>query len=238
MKDLRQSEYITDIAKEAMIENAKIKKSNKDRIHSILQSLNYDPTIPRYTRKEKKAFTRKIKAIEFPEKKPVVLTKEEYKELFAKQKAEKLERLEARKHISEVLLENKYFYDSVKKEFIKNTKIINKNRSTRNIDKKFIKNAIENFLSTKEEKNNNNENKKKFRYVVQRKSEDNPIKEVDFMTDYIYADTMDDAKKIIKDKATEYKKSDDKFSGIRLIQLKDNNAEGEIYLLPAVSVAA
>ena len=81
MKDLRQSEYITDIAKEAMIENAKIKKSNKDRIHSILQSLNYDPTIPRYTRKEKKAFTRKIKAIEFPEKKPVVLTKEEYKEL-------------------------------------------------------------------------------------------------------------------------------------------------------------
>lgn len=230
MKDLRQSEYITDIAKEAMIENAKIKKSNKDRIHSILQSLNYDPTIPRYTRKEKKAFTRKIKAIEFPEKKPVVLTKEEYKELFAKQKAEKLERLGARKHISEVLLENKALYDSMKK-------FVNKN-GNKNIDKDFIKDALADFLSTKEEKNNNNENKKKFRYVVQRKSEDNPIKEVDFMTDYIYADTMDDAKKIIKDKAIEYKKSDDKFSGIRLIQLKDNNAEGEIYLLPAVSVAA
>lgn len=228
MKDLRQSEYITDIAKEAMIENAKIKKSNKDRIHSILQSLNYDPTIPRYTRKEKKAFTRKIKAIEFPEKKPVVLTKEEYKELFAKQKAEKLKRLETRKHISEVLLENKALYDSMKK-------FVNKN-GNKNIDKDFIKDAVADFLSTKEEKDS--ENKKKFRYVIQRKSEDNPIKEVDFMTDYIYADTMDDAKKIVKDKATEYKKSDDKFSGIRLIELKGDNAEGEIYMLPAVSVAA
>ena len=230
MKDLRQSEYITDIAKEAMIENAKIKKSNKERISNILQSLNYNPKI-HYTRKEKKAFTRKIKAIEFPKKKPIVLTQEEYKEKFAKQKAAKLERLESRKHISEILLENKKFYDNIKKFYSA--------KERNNIDKEKIANAVEEFLtSNNTEKNNNDDNKKKFRYIVQRKSEDNPIKEVDFMTDYIYATTMDEAKKIIKDKATEYKKSDDKFSGIRLIQLKDNNAEGEIYLLPAVSVAA
>ena len=56
----KQSEYTTKVAKDAMNENKSIKQSKKELIKNILMKAGYDPTI-RYTRKEKKHFTRIVK---------------------------------------------------------------------------------------------------------------------------------------------------------------------------------
>ena len=56
----KQYEYTTKVAKDAMNENKSIKQSKKELIKNILMKAGYDPTI-RYTRKEKKHFTRIVK---------------------------------------------------------------------------------------------------------------------------------------------------------------------------------
>lgn len=76
----------TKIAKTAMEENKAIKSSKKELIKNILMKAGYDPTV-RYTRKEKKRFTRIVKNNLFTKPKPVTLTTEQIKE---KIKTEKL----------------------------------------------------------------------------------------------------------------------------------------------------
>lgn len=82
----KQSEYTTKVAKDAMNENKSIKQSKKELIKNILMKAGYDPTI-RYTRKEKKHFTRIVKNNMFTKPKGVTLTTEQIKE---KIKANKL----------------------------------------------------------------------------------------------------------------------------------------------------
>lgn len=82
----KQSEYTTKVAKDAMNENKSIKQSKKELIKNILMKAGYDPTI-RYTRKEKKHFTRIVKNNMFTKPKRVTLTTEQIKE---KIKADKL----------------------------------------------------------------------------------------------------------------------------------------------------
>ena len=69
-----------------MNENKSIKQSKKELIKNILMKAGYDPTI-RYTRKEKKHFTRIVKNNMFTKPKGVTLTTEQIKE---KIKADKL----------------------------------------------------------------------------------------------------------------------------------------------------
>lgn len=82
----KQSKYTTKVAKDAMNENKSIKQSKKELIKNILMKAGYDPTI-RYTRKEKKHFTRIVKNNMFTKPKGVTLTTEQIKE---KIKADKL----------------------------------------------------------------------------------------------------------------------------------------------------
>ena len=84
----KQSEYTTKVAKDAMNENKSIKQSKKELIKNILMKAGYDPTI-RYTRKEKKHFTRIVKNNMFTKPKAITLTTEQIKE---KIKADKLAR--------------------------------------------------------------------------------------------------------------------------------------------------
>lgn len=84
----KQSEYTTKVAKDAINENKSIKQSKKELIKNILMKAGYDPTI-RYTRKEKKHFTRIVKNNMFTKPKAITLTTEQIKE---KIKADKLAR--------------------------------------------------------------------------------------------------------------------------------------------------
>ena len=78
--------YFTDIGKAAIQEYRRIKNDNKLRIRKILEEAGYDYTI-RYTRKEKKRFTRIVKSKLFVNEKPTMLTKEQIK---TKNKVKKL----------------------------------------------------------------------------------------------------------------------------------------------------
>lgn len=74
-KSKHQKDYITEQGKAAMDENKSIRAAKKELIKSILQKAGYDSTI-RYTRKEKKKFTRVVKNSLFVTKKPIVVSKE------------------------------------------------------------------------------------------------------------------------------------------------------------------
>lgn len=89
----KQSEYTTKVAKDAMNENKSIKQSKKELIKNILMKAGYDPTI-RYTRKEKKHFTRIVKNNMFTKPKAIPLT------------TEQIDRIEADKFVKE--LKNKF----------------------------------------------------------------------------------------------------------------------------------
>lgn len=84
----KQAAYTTKVATNTREENESIKKSKKELIKNILIKAGYDPTI-KYTRKEKKRFTRIVKNNLFTKPKLVTLTDEQIKE---KIKAEKLAR--------------------------------------------------------------------------------------------------------------------------------------------------
>lgn len=84
----KQAAYTTKVATNAREENESIKKSKKELIKNILMKAGYDPTI-KYTRKEKKRFTRIVKNNLFTKPRPVTLTNEQIKE---KIKTEKLAR--------------------------------------------------------------------------------------------------------------------------------------------------
>lgn len=71
-----QKSYTTDIGKNARQENKTAKQAKKDRIKQILASAGFDPTI-KYTRKEKKKFTRTVKKNLFAKKEVVIPSEEE-----------------------------------------------------------------------------------------------------------------------------------------------------------------
>ena len=82
----KYKDTITEIGKAAITENKRIKREKKELIKSILMKAGYDPTI-RYTRKEKKKFTRIVKNSFYSKpKQTTILTDEQYK---AKFKAER-----------------------------------------------------------------------------------------------------------------------------------------------------
>lgn len=72
-------------------------------------------------------------------------------------------------------------------------------------------------LSTKE-----SSNMRTFRYTIQKKSEDNPQKDYDFLTDYFKAASREDAKKRAMKIAKKYA-DDDNITGVRIQDSKDNN---------------
>lgn len=61
-----------------------------------------------------------------------------------------------------------------------------------------------------------------FQYVVQKKSEDNPQRDYDFLTDYFKASSREDAKNKAMKIAKKYADNDD-VTGIRIRDSKDNN---------------
>lgn len=92
----------TKIAKEAMKINRDIKNSKKELVKNILMKAGYDPTI-RYTRKEKKKFTRTVKNNLFVKTKTVTLTTEQIKE---KIKADKIAKKEMQTKFDESVRNN------------------------------------------------------------------------------------------------------------------------------------
>lgn len=73
---VNQKSYTTDIGKNTRQANKTAKQAKKDRIKQILASAGFDPTI-KYTRKEKKKFTRTVKKNLFVKKEVAIPSKEE-----------------------------------------------------------------------------------------------------------------------------------------------------------------
>lgn len=89
-----QKSYATDIGKNARQENKTAKQAKKDRIKQILASAGFDPTI-KYTRKEKKKFTRTVKKNLFAKKEVVIPSEEEvnkrkFKYVIQRKRSEKI----------------------------------------------------------------------------------------------------------------------------------------------------
>lgn len=76
--NVKQKDYTTKIGKESRQANKTARQEKKNRIKEILASLNFDPTV-KYTRKEKKRFTRAVKKYLFKDSSSVVSTKDESK---------------------------------------------------------------------------------------------------------------------------------------------------------------
>lgn len=89
----------TKIAKQAMEENKRTRKEKKELIKKILMEAGYDYTI-RYTRKEKKKFTRAVKNKLFVKPKPVTLTKEQILERVKQKQISKKMAFEQLRHLS------------------------------------------------------------------------------------------------------------------------------------------
>lgn len=83
----------TKVAKDAMTANKSAGQSKKELIKNILMKAGYDPTI-RYSRGQKKKFTRIVKNSLFEKPKPVTMTKEEALEKIAARKVIRDKRFE------------------------------------------------------------------------------------------------------------------------------------------------
>lgn len=183
----KQSEYTTNIAKNAMNENKQVKQSKKELVKKILMELEYNPK-GSYTRKEKKHFTRIVKNRLFTKPKPIKqLSKEEYKKKFAEERAAKKLRLDNLSYKPLPIIKGKQRPISVAEV-------------------------------TKKEK----PKERKFRYVINRQSDENPNKVYDFLTDYFDASTKNEAFEKAKKIAKTYKK-DTSFRGITLQDINGDN---------------
>ena len=189
----------TKEAQEVMQINKNCNLTKKERIKQILKSMNYDPTI-KYTRKEKRKFTRAVKAKLFEQPKQIIqLTKEQYKEKFKQERITKKARLDALPRIEDL--------------YVTLPKKIGAQRS---------KPASE--MNVKEKGEN-----RKFTYIVNRVKEEDleakeqgrPFRTYDFLTDYFNANTVKEAERKIKSIAKKYEK-DTSFTGI---VLKDPEGE-------------
>ena len=184
----KQSEYTTNIAKNAMADNKSAKQSKKELIKKILMEAGYEPTV-HYTRKEKKHFTRIVKNKLFTKSTPPKqLSKEEYKKKFAEERAAKKVKLDNLPHAQLPVIKGK-------------------------------QRSISAAEAVKKEK----PNERKFRYVVNRKSDENPNKVYDFLTDYFDASTRNEAKSKATKIAKKYKK-DTSFAGITVQDINGDNS--------------
>lgn len=184
----KQSEYTTNIAKNAIADNKSAKQSKKELIKKILMEAGYEPTV-HYTRKEKKHFTRIVKNKLFTKSiPPKQLSKEEYKKKFAEEKAAKKVKLDNLPHAQLPVIKGK-------------------------------QRPISAAEAVKKEK----PNERKFRYVVNRKSDENPNKVYDFLTDYFDASTRNEAKSKATKIAKKYKK-DTSFAGITVQDINGDNS--------------
>lgn len=182
-KGKHQKDYITEQGKAAMDENKSIRTAKKELIKSILQKAGYDPTI-RYTRKEKKKFTRAVKNNLFVKSKPAISQKIEApdKKLSAKQFA---------KEVRNNPLQSKDGLQSGDTAY---------------------------NLSIKEKPK-----KRKFRYVIERKSSDDPMRSYDFLTDTFDAKTKEESFKKAAKEAKRFKE-DTSFAGIRVQDIEGDNS--------------
>lgn len=96
-----------------------------------------------------------------------------------------------------------------------------------------IKASVLKFLKQNKKVLNNKKNTRKFRYIVQNQSEDNPSKDIDFLTDYIEANTKEEALTKVKDIAKKYV-TNEKFTGMRI---EDTVSNDSIYY-PKATLAA
>lgn len=92
--NVSQKSYTTDIGKNARQANKTAKQAKKDRIKQILASAGFDPTI-KYTRKEKKKFTRTVKKNLFVKKEVTTPSKKEankrkFKYVIQRKRSEKI----------------------------------------------------------------------------------------------------------------------------------------------------
>lgn len=192
--NVKQSSYVTNIAKKVMEENKSIKQAKKDRVKEILKEAGYDNTI-RYTRKEKKRFTRIVKNKLFVKSdksitlKPEIIKKEtELKKRLDKKKVEKLMKATV--------------YDRLP-----------------------IQNGKQRSMIAREHHIKERPKLRKFRYTIDRKRESDPMRNYAFLTDYFEASTrneaLDKAKKIYKDK--NYNK-DTSFVGMTIHDINGDNS--------------
>ena len=156
-----QKNYVTEQGKAAMEENKRIRVAKKNLITDILKKAGYDPTI-RYTRSEKKKFTRVVK--------------KELVKLFETRRSQSI-----------------YGQKNIQPQY----------------------SVAE--LNVKEKTDD-----RVFKYVVQRKKSDNSQQYYDFLTDYLHADTLENAKIQLKGIAKKFEK-DSSFSGVSITDSKDNS---------------
>lgn len=190
-------QVITDIAKETQKEYHIVANSKKERIKQILQSKGYDPTI-KYTRKEKKRFTRAVKNNLFSNE-PIDLT------TIVKRKYYDRKRLKV-----EYLL--KKGISSTPHADMVNAALAIKNS----------KNSKTKSMSATE-MNHEKPNKRKFTYVINRvceadinsKKTNLPYKTYDFLTDYFEAETVQSAERKAANLVKKYLK-DESFAGVTL----------------------
>ena len=181
-KKVHLADHLTDVAKKAMADNKAAKIAKKEQIKQILEKVGYDPTV-KYTRAEKKKFTRAVKKNLFVQPKLVNLTDEEIKMRFVEEKKRKVELLKERPHKNEIK-------SSVVDFLTKNKKALAKMKSS----------------SKKEES-------KKYQYIIKQQSKEAPQKEIDLLTDYITAKSNTEAVEIAQAKfRSMYKNSKDKDS--------------------------
>lgn len=183
----KQSEYTTEVAKEAMRENKKVKQSKKDRIKEILREAGYDPKA-QYTSKQKKAFTRIVKNKLFTKPKPVTLTEDEIKKRFQLEAVKKILRFDAR------------LYEPLP-----------------------VKAGKQRPVSAAEAGAKEKPNEREFRYVVQRRRSDDPMRCYDFATDYFKAKTREEARKEAAKIAKKYK-NDTSFTGVAVKDINGDNS--------------
>lgn len=176
---------LTKVGEEAMASNKKAKLDKKEAIKKILTSAGYDPTI-KYSRKERKHFTRLVKNNLFVTPKPVTLTDKEIKKRVTAKKEKRAELLNSRPHAKTVAEEAKKALIDLKKAF--------KSKTT-NVP------VVE--------------QKQEFTRVIQRFSDDNPIKNYDFYTDTIEAADKEEALKLSKPLAEKHS-NDPKFAGMSI----------------------
>lgn len=184
----KYKDTITKIGKAAITENKRIKQEKKELIKSILMKAGYDPTI-RYTRKEKKKFTRIVKNSFYSKpKQTTILTDEQYK---AKFKAERKAKKQTENQIRTMQLP------------------VSKGKQRPISAEEFIKKE--------------SSNKRKFRYTINRQSDENPNKVYDFKTDYFEASTRKEAKTKALTILKEYKR-DTSFRGVTVHDINGDNS--------------
>ena len=186
---------MTDIAKETQKEYHIVANSKKERIKQILQSVSYDPTI-KYTRKEKKRFTRAVKNNLFSSKSIDSTT-------IVKRKYYNRERLKV-----EYLLK-KGISLTPHADMVNAALAIDNSKKTRSLSATEI--------------NNEKANKRKFTYIINRvceadinsKKSNLPYKTYDFLTDYFEAETVKSAERKAAELSKKYLK-DESFAGVTL----------------------